>query len=81
MLAALAKGGSIYVPLRSMFEQMGAAVSYDPSSKVATISKPGAEIVVTVGKPEVIVNGETPSARRAADGLQRRRYGADPRDL
>lgn len=58
VLAALAKGGTIYVPLRSMFEQMGAAVSYDPSSKVATISKPGAEIVVTVGKPEVIVNGE-----------------------
>ncbi len=64
-----------------MFEQMGAAVSYDPSSKVATISKPGAEIVVTVGKPEVIVNGETASARRAADRLQRRRYGADSRDL
>jgi len=59
VLAALAKGGEIYVPLRSMFEQMGAAVSYDPASKVATISKPGAEVVVTVGKAEVIVNGES----------------------
>ena len=59
VLAALARNGAIYVPLRSMFEQMGAAVSYDPSSRTATISKPGAEVVVTVGKPEVIVNGES----------------------
>ncbi len=59
VLAALARNGAIYVPLRSMFEQMGAAVSYDPSSQTATISKPGSEVVVTVGKPEVIVNGES----------------------
>jgi Copper amine oxidase N-terminal domain len=59
VLAALARNGAIYVPLRSMFEQMGASVSYDPASRVATISKPGAEVKVTVGKPEVIVNGES----------------------
>jgi hypothetical protein len=59
VLAAYARNGGIYVPLRSMFEQMGATVSYDPSTKIATISKPGAEVVVTVGKPEVVVNGES----------------------
>ncbi|MGA8574139.1 MAG: copper amine oxidase N-terminal domain-containing protein [Candidatus Cybelea sp.] len=59
VLAAYARNGTIYVPLRSMFEQMGASVSYDPSTKIVTVSKPGAEIVVTVGKSEVIVNGET----------------------
>ncbi len=59
VLAAYARNGAIYIPLRSMFEQMGASVSYDPSSKIATISKPGAEVVVTVGKPEVVVNGES----------------------
>ena len=59
VLAALARNGTLYVPLRSMFEQMGAAVSYDSSSKTATVSKPGAEVVVTVGKPEVIINGES----------------------
>ena len=42
-----------------MFEQMGATVSYDPSSKTATVSKAGAEVVVTVGKPEVVINGES----------------------
>jgi hypothetical protein len=59
VLAALARGGEIYVPLRSMFEQMGATVSYDPASKTATVSKAGAEVVVTVGKPEVVINGES----------------------
>ncbi|HET6276969.1 MAG TPA: copper amine oxidase N-terminal domain-containing protein [Candidatus Cybelea sp.] len=59
VLAAYARNGTIYVPLRSMFEQMGASVSYDPATKIATVSKPGAEVVVTVGKPEVIVNGES----------------------
>ncbi len=59
VLAAYAKGGTIYLPLRSMFEQMGATVSYDPSSQTATVTKPGATINVTVGKPEVIINGES----------------------
>jgi hypothetical protein len=59
VLAALARGGTLYFPLRSMFEQMGATVSYDPASKTATVSKAGAEVVVTVGKPEVVINGES----------------------
>ncbi len=59
VLAALVKGGTILIPLRSMFEQMGATVSYDEASKTATVSKPGSEIKVTVGKPEVLINGES----------------------
>ncbi|MGA9418348.1 MAG: copper amine oxidase N-terminal domain-containing protein [Candidatus Cybelea sp.] len=59
VLAALARGGTLYIPLRSMFEQMGATVSYDPGSQTATVSKAGAEVKVTVGKPEVIINGES----------------------
>jgi hypothetical protein len=59
VLAALVRGGTILIPLRSMFEQMGATVSYDSSSKTATVSKAGAEVRVTVGKPEVIINGES----------------------
>jgi hypothetical protein len=59
VLAALVKGGTLLIPLRSMFEQMGATVSYDPGSRTATVSKPGAEVKVTVGKPEVVINGES----------------------
>jgi hypothetical protein len=59
VLAALVKGGTLLIPLRSMFEQMGATVSWDAASKTATVSKPGAEVKVTVGKPEVVINGES----------------------
>ena len=58
-MAALVRGGTIFIPLRSMFEQMGATVSYDAASKTATVSKAGAQVVVTVGKPEVMINGES----------------------
>jgi len=59
VLAALVRGGTLLIPLRSMFEQMGATVSYDAGSKTATVSKPGAQVQVTVGKPEVVINGES----------------------
>lgn len=59
VLAALVRGNTIFVPLRSMFEQMGATVSYDPASRTVDVSKPGSDIKVTVGKPEVVINGES----------------------
>ncbi len=58
VLAALIKDGTILVPLRSMFEQTGATVSYDPATKTVDVSKPGADVKVTVGKPVVTINGE-----------------------
>ena len=59
VLAALVRGGTVLIPLRSMFEQMGATVSYDAFSKTVDVSKPGADVKVTVGKPEVVINGES----------------------
>jgi hypothetical protein len=59
VLAALVRGDTVLVPLRSMFEQMGATVSYDAASRTVDVTKPGADVKVTVGKPEVIVNGES----------------------
>ncbi|HVA33145.1 MAG TPA: copper amine oxidase N-terminal domain-containing protein [Candidatus Baltobacteraceae bacterium] len=59
VLAALVRGGTLLIPLRSMFEQMGATVSYAAGTKTVTVTKPGAEVKVTVGKPEVVINGET----------------------
>ena len=59
VLAALVKDGQIYVPLRSMFEQMGATVSASPDGKTVTATKPGASVTVTVGKSEVVINGAT----------------------
>ncbi len=59
VLAALIRGGTILIPLRSMFEQMGATVSYNPSTRTVDVTKPGADVKVTVGRPQVVINGET----------------------
>lgn len=59
VLAALVRGGTVLIPLRSMFEQMGATVSYDAGTRTVDVSKAGADVKVTVGKPEVVINGET----------------------
>src|SRR5579862_1480711 len=59
VLAALVRGSTVLVPLRSLFEQMGATVSYDPESKTVDVSKPGSDIKVTVGQKEVVINGES----------------------
>ena len=59
VLAALVKNGHVYIPLRSMFEQMGAAVSVSDDGNTITASKEGASVSVTLGKAEVVVNGET----------------------
>ncbi len=58
VLAALVKNGTILVPLRSMFEQMGATVSFDPATQSVDVTKAGADVKVTVGKPIVTINGE-----------------------
>jgi hypothetical protein len=59
VLAALVHHNTVLIPLRSMFEQMGATVSWNAADKTVTVSKPGAQVQVTVGKPEVVINGET----------------------
>jgi Copper amine oxidase N-terminal domain len=58
VLAALAKEGTLLVPMRSMFEQMGATVSFVDSTKMVKASKPGLDVQVTLNKAEVVINGE-----------------------
>ena len=58
VLAAIVRNGTILIPLRSMFEQTGATVSYDPKTKTVDAAKPGADVRVTVGKPKVTIDGE-----------------------
>jgi hypothetical protein len=58
VLAGLVRSGVLLVPLRSMFEQLGATVSWDEATHTADVSKPGSDVKVTLGKPVVVVNGE-----------------------
>ena len=59
VLAALVKDGHIYVPLRSMFEAMGATVSVSSDGKTVTAARSDVTVSVTLDKPEVTVNGES----------------------
>jgi hypothetical protein len=59
VLAALVKGGRIFVPLRSMFEQMGATVTVSDGGKTITATNSRGSASVTLGKAEVVINGET----------------------
>src|SRR6202049_3003459 len=49
VLAALVKGGRIFVPLRSMFEQMGATVSASADGKTITALKSGRSVSGPLG--------------------------------
>ena len=57
VLAAMVKNGTVLIPLRSMFEQMGATVTV--KGKSVTVSKAGASATVTVGKKTAVINGQT----------------------
>jgi hypothetical protein len=58
VLAALVKNGHVYVPLRSMFEQMGATVSTSADGKHVSAVKPGSSVSVTLDDPNVVINGD-----------------------
>jgi hypothetical protein len=58
VLAALARNGQIYVPLQSMFEQMGATVTISADGMTIGAAKSGVTVSVTAGRNEFIVNGE-----------------------
>ncbi len=58
VLAALVRNGTILVPLRSMFEAMGATVTYDAATKSVDVSKAGADVKLTLDQPQVTINGE-----------------------
>jgi hypothetical protein len=59
VIAALVRGDEVLVPLRSMFEQMGATVSYDGNSRTVVVSAPQRTIQLTVDEPVVVINGES----------------------
>ncbi len=57
VLAASVKNGQLYVPLKAMFERMGATVTASSDGNTYTVTRGDSSASVTLGKPEVIVNG------------------------
>jgi hypothetical protein len=56
-LAPLVKDGRIYVPLRAMFEQLGAAVTASDDGNTISALKSGTRVSLTLGKTSVVING------------------------
>lgn len=49
--------GRILVPMRAMFEAMGATVQWNPATQTATATKDGTTIQMTIGSTTAYVNG------------------------
>jgi len=58
--------GAVLVPLRGVFEALGATVNYDASSKTITANKGSANVVLQLGSTIASVNGQTQMLSQAA---------------
>ncbi|QYK52887.1 MAG: copper amine oxidase N-terminal domain-containing protein [Fimbriimonadaceae bacterium] len=52
------KGGHTLVPIRGVFEKIGAKVDYDATKKMVSAYKPGTEVVLIIGSNKALVNNE-----------------------
>lgn len=50
--------GHTLVPLRSIFDSLGAGLQWDNATKTASGSRGGSSIVIQIGSPTALVNGE-----------------------
>jgi hypothetical protein len=57
---------SVFVPLRGVFEALGATVNYDSSTSTITASNPTTNIVLQIGSTIASVNGQTQMLSQAA---------------
>ena len=63
--------GSNLVPMRVIFERLGASVKWDEASKTVTAIRAGREVVLTVGSSQALING---TATSLDSGRQRGRF-------
>jgi hypothetical protein len=52
------QGSRIMVPMRGVFEHMGAQLAWDPSARTVRAVRGESRVVVTVGKTDAMVNGQ-----------------------
>lgn len=51
------QGSRILVPIRGVFEQLGATLTWNPASQTVTATRGATKTVVTVGKRDAVVDG------------------------
>lgn len=52
------KAGHTLVPVRGVFEKIGARVDWDVEKKIVSAYKPGIEVVMQIGSNKALVNNE-----------------------
>lgn len=52
------RGGRVFVPLRSIFEKMGAQVRFDEASKAIVAQRGASELQMQVGSRKALLNGQ-----------------------
>lgn len=55
---ALMKDGSTLVPMRAVFEALGATIKWDQATQTVTATKGDTTIMLMIGKPTAFVNGK-----------------------
>jgi len=55
---AIARSGATLIPMRPIFSQLGAAVSWDATAKTAVATKEGLSLRLTLGRKQMLVNGQ-----------------------
>ena len=52
------QGSRILVPVRGVFEKLGASLTWDPKTETVTAVRGKGKTIVTVGKKDAMVNGQ-----------------------
>ena len=68
------ENGRTQAPLRAVMEHFGCNVSYDEKTRTAEASKPGRVVTLTIGSPDMTVNGGTVKMDTAARIVNDRTY-------
>jgi hypothetical protein len=64
--APVIMNGSTLVPMRAIFESLGAFIEWNDTARSVTATKYGQKIVITIGSKSAVVNGQTKQLEQEA---------------
>jgi hypothetical protein len=65
--AAIQRGGTVLVPVKGIFDRLGASISWDPQGKAVAIAAQDLRLDFTVGATDAQLNGQTISLGAPAE--------------
>jgi hypothetical protein len=73
---AVSKNGRILVPLRSVFESLGATVKWNGSSQTVTAARGNTTVTLTIGSTRAYINGRLVTLTTPAQTINRKNNGS-----